>query len=341
LPILTNPSLLLLYVLARSTEKAHRPDPFGRHYPDVSAEWFEDHSLRKRYANTIIECPPDYTEHLIKLRYSEATRKNYCIQFTNFLLHIYPKTAAEINDRDVHDYLLWLNQKRNASLSLQNQAVNAIKFYLEHVKHGERKEYYLERPRKENKLPVVLSEDEVYRLLDVTTNLKHRSMLMMLYASGLRVSELLNLKPGDVDSERKVVNVRGGKGKKDRVTVLSRTALLCLERYLQVYDPEAWLFEGPSRSRYSARSVNNIIKCKAVEAGIDKNISAHTLRHSFATHLLENGTDLRYIQSLLGHESPRTTERYTHVTLKGFNQLTSPLDRLTQNLKFEENNKGI
>jgi site-specific recombinase XerD len=149
------------------------------------------------------------------------------------------------------------------------------------------------------------------------------------------------VKPEDLDTDRGLIQVRGGKGRKDRVTLLSTVAYKLLEEYLAKAQPQTFLFEGPGRRRYSPASVNAIIKHSAARAGIRKNISAHVLRHSFATHLLERGTDLRYIQSLLGHESSRTTERYTHVTKKGFEQLRSPLDNLAQALNLGETNKGI
>jgi len=153
-------------------------------------------------------------------------------------------------------------------------------------------------------------------------------MLFLLYSAGLRVSELLSLTQIDLDSDRRMIYVRGGKGKKDRVTLLSALAYKYIQEYIALIKPKHWLFEGPDGRRYSTSSVNKIIKRSARAAGITKRISAHTLRHSFATHMLEHGTDLRYIQSLLGHESSKTTERYTQVTKKGFENLVSPLDRL-------------
>ena len=146
--------------------------------------------------------------------------------------------------------------------------------------------------------------------------------------AGLRQGELIGLKWTDIDVDRKMIYVRGAKGMKDRVTVLSDIANQYLQFYREQYDPKHWVFEGPPGVRYSPRSVNSIIKRNAFRAGIEKKVSAHTLRHSFATHLLEGGTDLRYIQALLGHESSRTTERYTHVTKRGFDKLRSPLDNL-------------
>jgi site-specific recombinase XerD len=286
---------------------------------------------------TDVRVPEFYERQLITMRYSRATLTNYCIQFRNFLAFIYPETIDTFTEQNIHRYMVYLVKERRVSLSTQNQAINSIKFYLEHVMQGQRKVYYTERPRKDLKLPVVLSEEEISLLFHEARNIKHKCMLMLLYASGLRISELLGLKLKDIDAERNLIHVRCGKGKKDRITVLSSVLHQQLGTYLNAYSPCEWLFEGPDGGQYSPRSVNRIIKVKAARAGIRKNVSAHTLRHSFATHLLEHGTDLRYIQTLLGHESSRTTERYAHVTLKGFNQLVSPLDRLAQKIKFESN----
>jgi len=217
---------------------------------------------------------------------------------------------------------------KKASISTQNQAINAIKFYLEHVQGGVRKVYYTERPRKESKLPTVLSEQEVKDLFHHTKNIKHKAILFLIYSAGLRMSEVLHLTWKDLDISRGVIHIRDGKGKKDRITILSTLAHNYLQHYQTIFKPMHWIFEGIPGQPYSARSINNIIKRSSRFAGIKKNISAHTLRHSFATHLLESGTDLRYIQTLLGHESSRTTERYTHVTKRGFEKLKSPLDNL-------------
>lgn len=292
--------------------------------------------IRRLYLKEFITLPPSYKEQLIKRRYSEATADNYEAQFRAFLSFIHPKTAEEFSENEIHAYQLHLVQERKVSYSTQNQAINAIKFYLEQVKGGERKVYYIERPRKESKLPTVLSEEEMWALLSRTHYLKHKCMLLLLYSAGLRRSELLRLQERDLDLDRKVIHVRAAKGKKDRVTMLSPYAYQVLQDYLAQLKPKFWLFEGPDGRPYSASSLGKIIKRSAEKAGIKKNVSAHTLRHSFATHSLEQGMDLRYIQSLLGHENSKTTERYTQVTTKGFGNLVSPLDRLVARLGSAE-----
>ena len=260
-----------------------------------------------------------------------------------FLRYIHPKTCEEIQEEDIRRYMRYLVEERRVSGSAQNIAINAIKFYLEKVKRGGRAVYIVDRPRGEEKLPVVLSEREMLALLEHTGNLKHKCILYVLYSAGLRMSEVLALKPSDLDPDRGLINVRGAKHNKDRVTLLSKVTFELIRRYMVAYHPREWLFEGAGGKPYSARSVNAIIKRSAKKAGITKNVSAHKLRHSFATHLLEQGTDLRYIQSLLGHGSSRTTERYTHVTTRGLDKIVSPLDNLMKggNLDADNTNEDI
>jgi site-specific recombinase XerD len=251
-----------------------------------------------------------------------------------FLAWIYPRTSADITDGLIKAYQLYLADQRKVSISTQNTAINAIKFYLEKVHHGERKVYYVDRPMKEFKLPRVLSQQEVKALIEVTQNPKHRCMLLVMYSSGLRISELLNLRSSDFDEERLQLFVNGGKGKKDRITLLSKAALEYTRFYTSLYHPKEFLFEGPGGKRYSPRSLNQIVHRSAALAGIQKRVSPHTLRHSFATHLMENFVDTRYIQALMGHDSIKTTERYTHVTTKGFSQIKSPLEGLNIDFKI-------
>ncbi len=276
----------------------------------------------------LVTLPPDYSEKLVRMRYSPSTINTYEGQFRMFLQFIAPKQAEEITEAEIHQYLQYLIEVKKCSISTQNQAINSIKFYLEHVMQGERRVYFVERPHKEWKLPTVLSEEEIKRLLTATTNIKHQCIMLMIYSGGLRISEVLHLRWDAIDVDRMVIYLRAAKGNKDRITILSPLALSRLREYLSIYKPKEYLFEGFTGGKYSPRSVNSVIKACAYKAGIMKRVSAHTLRHSFATHLLERGTDLRYIQVLLGHESSTTTERYTHVTKKGFEKIISPLDTL-------------
>ena len=206
--------------------------------------------------------------------------------------------------------------------------INSIKFYYERVFGGKRKIYLIERPRKENILPEVLSEEEVTAILKSISNLKHKALIMTIYSGGLRISELINLKVKDIDSNRMQIRIQQSKGKKDRYTLLSKKTLITLRQYFAEYKPKVWLFEGKEGEQYADSSIYQIFKKSLIKANITKKVSIHSLRHSFATHLLENGTDLRYIQSLLGHSSSKTTEIYTHITTKGFDQIKNPLDKL-------------
>jgi site-specific recombinase XerD len=294
-------------------------------------------------AAVLIELPDGYHECLVRVRYSQATAYNYESQMRAFISWLHPRKLDAISTDVIHAYLVYLVSVRKVSVSTQNTAINAIKFYLEKVHRGERKVYYVDRPIKEVKLPRVLSQEEVRRMIEVIRNPKHRCMLLLLYSAGLRMSELLNLRWRDFDTDRMQLFVDGGKGKKDRMTLLSGMVVEYVKYYLSLYKPVDFLFEGPGHQRYSPRSVNMIVHRAAKMAGIQKDVSAHTLRHSFATHLLEQSIDIRYIQVLMGHESSKTTERYTHVTTRGFSKIKSPLDGLGISLGAEDGpqNKNV
>lgn len=186
--------------------------------------------------------------------------------------------------------------------------------------------YDVERPFKKEKLPEVISKESVLRMIDTCTNFKHKCIIKLLYSAGLRRGELLNMKISDIDSERMVIRVNGGKGQKDRFTLLSATVLEDLKKYYTAYKPKEYLFEGAGGGRYSASSVLKVIKRAAEKARVGKRVYPHILRHSFATHLLENGTDLRYIQVLMGHNTSKTTEIYTHVATTDFARIQKLLD---------------
>lgn len=274
------------------------------------------------------QCPEEYVLKLRELRYSENTILTYTNAFKEFINYYHKLDIKEITEAQIITFLRFLVMERKVSSSYQNQAINAIKFYYERVLGGQRKFYFIERPIKEKTLPGVLSTEEVLSLFKNTPNLKHKAMLMLTYSAGLRVSEVVNLKITDIDSKRKQIRVVQSKGKKDRFTLLADKTLDILRRYVVKFKPKDWLFEGYNDTQYSVRSLQLVLNDSVQRAGIKKRVTMHTLRHSFATHLLENGTDLRYIQTLLGHENSKTTEVYTHVTTKGFDQIKSPLDTL-------------
>jgi integrase/recombinase XerD len=187
---------------------------------------------------------------------------------------------------------------------------------------------FIQRPRREKRLPNVLSKNEVKSILEAPTNLKHRAMLSLIYACGLRRSELLSLTKFDIDSKRMVVIIRMAKGKKDRIVPLSPKILSLLRDYYKSYNPKEFLFEGQGGGKYSEKSLENVFKQSLLKANNKKPVTLHWLRHSYATHLLESGTDLRYIQDLLGHKSSKTTEIYTHVSTKSIEHIKSPFDDL-------------
>ncbi|MGK7394305.1 MAG: tyrosine-type recombinase/integrase [Candidatus Cyclobacteriaceae bacterium M3_2C_046] len=267
-------------------------------------------------------------EHLVLKNYSDSTRKTYLSQFSLFLYHYNDLKVHDLDETAIKNYLLELIEKQHISISKQNQIINAIKYYFEKVEKLPRKTYFLDRPFKEKKLPRVLSEEEVIGIFRASDNLKHRLALMMIYSNGLRRSELINLKVNDIDFIKKKVWIRGGKGRKDRYTILSEKITEIIKVYLNSYCPEIWLVEGVNRGQYSGTSLQNILKRASAKAGIKRNVTLHMLRHSYATHLLEKGVDIRYIQVLLGHNSVRTTQIYTHVSTRGMEQIKSPLDHM-------------
>ena len=277
-------------------------------------------------------CPAELTDKLQELRYSKHTIKSYKDLFEEFINYYPEEDPGIISEQQIIQFLRYLVSERHVSTSYQNQSINAIKFYYERVLGGKRKIYTIDRPREEETLPEVLSEEEVAAIIRSISNLKHKAIIMTIYSGGLRISEAINLKIRDIDSKRMQIRVEQGKGKKDRYTLLGATTLKVLREYVKVYKPKDWLFEGESGSQYSPGSIRAFYRNAVRQAGIKKQVTVHTLRHSFATHLLEAGTDLRYIQSLLGHQSSRTTEIYTHITTKGFDQIKNPLDKLVLEL---------
>lgn len=278
--------------------------------------------------NEILE---EYKNRLIQQRYSGNTINIYCNYFKDFCDYFKNYDLKNIQPEQINKYILDLIKKRNISVSQQNQRINAIKFYYEKILGKEKQYYSIYRPKKEQKLPEVLSKNEVKRIFDSCDNIKHRCILMLIYSAGLRRSELINLKISDIDSERMVIHIKGGKGKKDRISLLSENTLHILRNYYKIYKPKVYLFEGATGGKYSPTSVANILKKAAFKAGIKKRVTPHMLRHSFATHLLEQGTDLRYIQELLGHNSSKTTEIYTHVSKKAINKIRNPIDEFFNN----------
>ena len=262
-------------------------------------------------------------------RYSASTIKTYTGALQSFLRWLGDKPPEAVVGDDVVDYVNRHILPNRLSFSFQNQVINALKLFYGQVLHSRLNVGTLERPRREHKLPNVLSKEEIKAILETPTNIKHRTMLSLIYACGLRRSELLNLKIGDVDSKRHMLIIRNSKGYKDRQVPISDKTIEMLRTYYKAYKPQKWLFEGDQiNEQYSATSLQKVFKTALHKAGIKKNATLHWIRHSYATHLLESGTDLRYIQELLGHKSSKTTEIYTHVSQKSLQKIKSPFDDL-------------
>ena len=262
-------------------------------------------------------------------RYPEATVLNYTSMMVRFLRFLSPKEAADCTAEDlirvVNDYIL----PQRLSYSFQNQMISSVKKFYSCIYKSVIDPGKITRPRSRHKLPEVLSKEEVRQILGSPTNEKHRVMLSLLYACGLRRSELLGLRLEDIERDRKLLRVRQSKGFKDRIIFVSDKTIDMVDTYLKHFKPKRYLFEGQKIGEmYSASSLEKVLKIACEKSGLRKEISLHWLRHSYATHLLESGTDLRYIQELLGHKSSRTTEIYLHVTEKSIEKIRSPFDDL-------------
>jgi site-specific recombinase XerD len=263
--------------------------------------------------------------------YLPKTIKAYKSCIRSLAAYVEPKNPRELTNEEIRQFLVYQVEEKKLSSGTISQMINAFRFlYVELYKRPLILKD-LKRPRKERKLPVVLSEAEVRMIFDALGNLKHRTMLMLVYSTGIRVGELVHLKPEDIDSGRKMIHIHGGKGKKDRYTILADVVLEGLREYWKAYKPKIWLFEGQTEGKpYSPRSAQQVFEQAKEKAGIRKQISIHSLRHAFATHLLEQGTDIRFIQELLGHSSVRTTEIYTHVSKRTIGTIRSPIEQVLQ-----------
>lgn len=271
----------------------------------------------------------DFKKWMRSRRYSESTISTYVDGINVFLKYFHHKSPDEIDNKDIidfnNDYIL----KYNCSASYQNQIINAVKLFFRICGSQKLNPELIYRPKRPKLLPNVLSKEEVKMILNASQNIKHRVMLSLIYACGLRCGELLRLKPEHVDSKRGLLIIKQAKGRKDRITPLGAKTIELLREYAATCKPLHYLFEGQTRGEmYDARSLQQVLKNSVIKAGVEKPVTLHWLRHSYATHLLENGTDLRYIQEILGHSSSRTTEIYTHVSTRNIQQITSPFDYL-------------
>lgn len=270
-------------------------------------------------------------------RYSESTIKTYTF-FIAELVHFHRnKTLRILTNREVEEFIEKVFVPRRYSISSQRQFISALKLFIRYYPYTEMEGATLERPKKSRKLPQVLSQGQVIKLIQAAKNLKHRAVIAVLYSAGLRISELLSLELKDIDFQRNQLFIRNSKGRKDRYSTLSQQIIPLLNNYINSYKPEKRFVEGPRNKPYSASSVRKFLDVYAKEAGITIKVSPHVLRHSYATHLLENGVGLRHIQELLGHAKPETTMIYTHVARKDLLAIESPLDTAIQKLNKRDN----
>lgn len=273
-------------------------------------------------------------EKELKLKgYSYKTCKAYKGHITRFLCFA-QKKYSEVQREDIQKYLLYLLEEKNNSHAYVNQALSAIKFLVSNILKRKEIVYDYARPKKEQKLPDVLSQEEIICLFNQISNSKHRAILFLIYSSGLRVGEVVRLKLRDLDPQRKLIHIRQGKGRKDRFSILSDITIKVLHEYRTKHKPNDWLFPGAEPDKHlTERTVQKFFENACKKAKIKKKVSVHSLRHSFATHLLESGTDLRYIQELLGHKSSKTTEIYTHVSIKDVRRIQSPIEAIRSKIE--------
>lgn len=267
-----------------------------------------------------------YYRHLVLKAYSASTIRTYVGEFLRLLHLLKTKPVQALTSDQYASYLHYLRTKCAYSESALHTSINALKFYTQQILENPVLFEVIPRPKKQQQLPHVLSQKELKQLFDSLENRKHRVLLMTAFSAGLRVSEVVNLRVADVDSERMTLFIRQGKGKKDRVVALSEVLLKELRLYVRDYQPKEFLFEGQDGGAYSVRSVQAIMKKAKKWAGLHKPGSVHSLRHAYATHLLESGTDIRFIQELLGHKDIKTTQIYTHVAVSKKTKIRSPLD---------------
>jgi site-specific recombinase XerD len=275
-----------------------------------------------------ITADKSFQQELILRGYSKNTIRTYSSEFHLLLQLLKARPINSLTEKEIKSYLLWLVTVKKYGEAQVNTSVNAIKFYFEKVLNLEKMFFELPRPKKPLILPKVISEEDVKRIIDCTVNIKHKAILMLGYGCGMRVSEIVQLKIKNIDSSRMAILIERAKGKKDRMVTLPATLLTVLREYYKQFRPEKYLFEGQKGEMYSIRSVQSVFKSAKLKAKVNKQGGIHALRHSYATHLLEAGTDIRIIQELLGHNELKTTMRYTHVSNNLIGKVVSPLDRL-------------
>lgn len=279
-----------------------------------------------------------FYKYLKGKRYSESTVKNYTFLVADLVNYYKDKNPDEYTNRDIELYIEDVFIKKDYSISTHRQFISAIKQLVLFNPNSGVSNLNLTRPKKAKKLPIVLSQEEVIDIIRYTKNLKHKAAIALLYSCGLRISELIFLRLKNINIDRKQVFIQNSKGRKDRYVSLAESFIPLFKNYFITYKPKVFFIEGKDSVMYSAESVRQFLKRSAKLASINKTVTPHTLRHSYATHLLENGVDIRYIQSLLGHSKPETTMIYTHVKRKDLLEITNPLDSALKKIQKDYNN---
>lgn len=274
-------------------------------------------------------------QKLILKAYCPNTIKNYKAELARYLKYFENYELKNITKEQIESYVYHMVTKYKIGESKQNGVINAIKFYYEHVLGMPREYYDIQRPKKSNSLPNVLGTDEALKLINAPDNLKHKAILHAIYSAGLRISEVINLRISDIRSADGYIFIKGAKGKKDRHVLLSEIFLVLLREYYLKYKPSYWLFEGQSGGKYSAKSIQSFYRKAQQKSGANPWSTPHTLRHSFATHALELGENFRNVQIMMGHESSKTTEVYTHIINVNNKKMRNPLDILMKNATFK------
>lgn len=278
-----------------------------------------------------VEALFELEKSLVLKQYSDSSIKVYKKMFTVFLSKFMNRDLKVVTKEEIEGFVYELIKKHKISESYQNQLINAIKAYYEHALKLPREYYDIQRPKKMVTIPNVLSKREVYNIIRSPKNIKHKAILSTIYGSGLRISELLNLRIADVHSTDGYLFIKDSKGKKDRKTILSQKLVILLRAYYKEYKPSYWLFEGQTGEKYSTASIRAIFRKAVKDTNSNPWATVHTLRHSFATHCIENNINMRHLQNMLGHSSPKTTEIYTKTIEINNKTITSPLDSLLKN----------
>lgn len=280
----------------------------------------------------------EFVSYLRGLRLSESTVMTYFTFVADFVEFIGEKPLDTLTNVDVRLFVENQVKHKRYAISTHRQLVSAIKHFGTFLPDSQLSVEEIKRPKKSSYLPTVLSKEEIIDLLRATKNLKHRTILAMLYSAGLRISEILHLKLKDIDIDRRQLFIKNAKGRKDRVVILAESFLPLYQNYYMTYQPSIYFVENPKGGTYSAESIRKFLKKSCQEAGNLKRVTPHTLRHSYATHLIEDGVGLRHVQELLGHSKPETTMIYTHVAKKDLLKIKSPLDSAFNTLSYGDKN---